>query len=99
MEPVVNLRNTRFIRGSREASIVAACALFTLKIERHAVGAVEARQESASWLTEAANTGFPCYPWFMKDPLLAPLRQTSQFRTLEPSMRRTLDALAVRYGS
>jgi DNA-binding winged helix-turn-helix (wHTH) protein/TolB-like protein len=55
--------------------------------------------ESARWLTEAANTGFPCYPWFMKDPLLAPLRQTSQFRTLEPSMRRTFDALAVRYGS
>ena len=35
----------------------------------------------------------------MKDPLLAPLRQTPQFRKLEPSMRRTFDALAVRYGS
>jgi serine/threonine-protein kinase len=55
--------------------------------------------EAARWLTQAANTGFPCYPWFMKDPLLAPLRQTSQFRTFEPSMRRTFEALAARYGS
>ena len=54
--------------------------------------------EAARWLTEAANTGFPCYPWFLRDPLLEPLRRSSQFRLLEPSMRRAHEARSSRYG-
>ena len=26
------------------------------------------------WLERAAATGFPCYPWYARDPLLAPLQ-------------------------
>jgi DNA-binding winged helix-turn-helix (wHTH) protein/TolB-like protein len=34
---------------------------------------------SLTWLERAAETGFPCYPWFARDPLLDPLRSTPRF--------------------
>jgi tetratricopeptide (TPR) repeat protein len=34
---------------------------------------------SLQWLTRAADTGFPCYPWFQRDSLLDPLRKHPQF--------------------
>jgi tetratricopeptide (TPR) repeat protein len=36
--------------------------------------------EARQWLARAADTGFPCYPWFQIDPLLAPLRADPEFR-------------------
>jgi DNA-binding winged helix-turn-helix (wHTH) protein/TolB-like protein len=49
------------------------------------------------WLTRAADTGFPCYPWFERDPLLDPVRQHPQFvelsarlRTAHEQMRREI---------
>ena len=39
---------------------------------------------SLTWLERAADTGFPCYPWFEKDPLLNPVRHNPGFvRLLE----------------
>jgi TolB-like protein len=55
--------------------------------------------EAARWVMEAANTGLPCYPWFMRDPLLAPLRDSSQFRQIEPGLRRTFEVRSARYGA
>ena len=34
------------------------------------------------WLKRAIETGFPCYPFFVSDPLLAPLRNDVSFRAL-----------------
>jgi len=34
---------------------------------------------SVKWLEDAADTGFPCYPWFDQDTLLAPIRQHAGF--------------------
>lgn len=34
------------------------------------------------WLRIAADTGFPCAPWFDADPMLAPLRATADFAPL-----------------
>lgn len=31
------------------------------------------------WLREAARTGFLCHPWYVQDPLLAPLHQHPEF--------------------
>jgi TolB-like protein/lipopolysaccharide biosynthesis regulator YciM len=32
-------------------------------------------EQAARWLTQASETGFPCYPWFERDPLLDPVRR------------------------
>jgi adenylate cyclase len=34
---------------------------------------------SVRWLEQAVSTGFPCYPWFLRDPLLDPVRGETSF--------------------
>ena len=34
---------------------------------------------SLRWLERAADSGFPCYPWFARDALLDPLRANPRF--------------------
>lgn len=43
--------------------------------------------ESIAWLQRAADTGFPCYPWFERDTLLAPMRQHPSFVRLLENLR------------
>jgi DNA-binding winged helix-turn-helix (wHTH) protein/TolB-like protein len=45
--------------------------------------------ESLTWLERAADTGFPCYPWFEKDPLLDPVRSTPRFARLLDRLKAT----------
>ena len=54
--------------------------------------------EAVKWLRVASDTGFPCYPWFAKDSLLAPLRDTPAFRDFMSELRRRFDAARARYG-
>jgi predicted Zn-dependent protease len=42
---------------------------------------------SLTWLERAADTGFPCYPWFAKDPLLDPVRHDPGFVRLMERLR------------
>jgi TolB-like protein/Flp pilus assembly protein TadD len=47
-------------------------------------------QDSANadrWLRTAAETGFPCLPWFERDPLLEPLRDRPVFAELMTFVR------------
>jgi TolB-like protein len=46
---------------------------------------------SLTWLERAADTGFPCYPWFERDPLLNPVRH-------DPSFVRLLERLRVAHA-
>jgi len=39
------------------------------------------------WLQETADDGFPCYPWFERDPCLRNLRSDPRFETLVSSLR------------
>jgi len=39
------------------------------------------------WLRIAADTGFPCVPWFERDPLLEPLRRRPEFSDLLAYLR------------
>jgi DNA-binding winged helix-turn-helix (wHTH) protein/TolB-like protein len=43
--------------------------------------------EATRWLRIAADTGFPCLPWFERDPLLDPVRRTSTFPELLDHVR------------
>lgn len=45
---------------------------------------------SIKWLERAADTGFPCYPWFERDMLLEPVRGDVRFRALIDRLRATL---------
>jgi len=42
---------------------------------------------SLTWLERAADTGFPCYPWFAKDPMLDPIRTDPGFIRLLERLR------------
>ena len=42
---------------------------------------------SLTWLERAADTGFPCYPWFEQDTLLAPMRRQPGFVRLLGRLR------------
>ena len=37
---------------------------------------------SIQWLRTSADTGFPCVPFFERDPLLEPLRRRPEFSEL-----------------
>jgi predicted Zn-dependent protease len=39
-------------------------------------------EEAIKWLERSADSGFPCYPWFERDPLLDPVRQNPRFARL-----------------
>jgi serine/threonine protein kinase len=54
--------------------------------------------EAHRWLTRSAQTGFPCYPWFVQDPLLKPLRDNPGSQNFLNQLRKVWDANKKRYG-
>jgi DNA-binding winged helix-turn-helix (wHTH) protein/TolB-like protein len=46
---------------------------------------------SLTWLERAADTGFPCYPWFARDTLLDPIRTQPGFVRLLGRLREAQD--------
>jgi TolB-like protein/predicted Ser/Thr protein kinase len=52
---------------------------------------------AVNWLRRAAETGFPCYPWFERDPLLQPLRSNPDFKILLAELRSSVDSARRRY--
>ena len=53
---------------------------------------------SVKWLQQAADTGFPCFPWLTHDPLLDPIRRTPEFAALVNRLRQRYEDEAARYG-
>ena len=51
------------------------------------------------WLERAAATGFPCYPWYARDPLLSPLQSDSGFKRLLDDLRATTERARRRYAA
>jgi TolB-like protein len=66
----------------------------------YSLGAAMAQLHDASasltWLERAADTGFPCYPWVEKDPMLDPIRSDPGFVRLMERLRRGYSAAARR---
>ena len=50
------------------------------------------------WLRTAVETGFRCYPWYTRDPLLAPLRNDASYRAFEEELKRQWLQDQVRFG-
>jgi DNA-binding winged helix-turn-helix (wHTH) protein/Flp pilus assembly protein TadD len=50
-------------------------------------------QEAVEWLREAAETGFPCYPLFARDPNLDRVRQAAGFQAFLNDMQKQFDSL------
>jgi serine/threonine-protein kinase len=54
---------------------------------------------AVSWLRRAAEWGFVCYPWYVYDPLLDPLRSDAEFRRLTGELETAWEANKARLGS
>ena len=50
-------------------------------------------EQAVQWLREAADTGFPCYPLFERDPNLDPIRQEPRFQRFMAEMAERSAAL------
>jgi tetratricopeptide (TPR) repeat protein len=50
------------------------------------------------WLSQASTTGFPCYPWYERDPLLDPIRDDPQFAGFMRGLRRSWEDAHARYA-
>jgi tetratricopeptide (TPR) repeat protein len=55
-------------------------------------------EQAAGWLTKAMETGFPCYPWFERDPLLDPVRQDPRVSWVLTQLRQSWEAAKSRYS-
>jgi tetratricopeptide (TPR) repeat protein len=54
---------------------------------------------AVGWLRRAAEWGFVCYPWYVYDPLLKPLRSDTEFRKLTGELRTAWEVNKARFGS
>ena len=67
----------------------------------YALGAAYAQldmpTEALQWLMEARSTGFKCYPWFERDPLLAPLKNDPGFRQFLDDFKHSWGTMKAQY--
>ena len=50
-------------------------------------------EKAIQWMREAAETGFPCYTLFARDPNLDPIRQDTRFQVFLAEMQKQSGAL------
>src|SRR5207247_7477140 len=58
-----------------------------------AYAAMNRRREALIWFQKTIKDGFPCYPYFEKDPLLDPLRHEPAFQSSMRSLQATWERL------
>ena len=54
-------------------------------------------EKARGWLRRSFETGFACYPWLMRDPLLAPLRRDQGSRSLFEEFKASWEGARARY--
>ena len=68
----------------------------------YSLGAAEAqlgrKEQAVGWLRRAADTGFPCHPWYARDPLLDPLRSNPDFERFMQELEAAQRAAPARYA-
>jgi DNA-binding SARP family transcriptional activator/Tfp pilus assembly protein PilF len=92
-------------RGERQRALGLVAQAGRGLVDHHvaySLGAAHAQlrqpQEAVRWLHIAAHTGFPCYPWFARDPLLDPIRGDPAFLALLAELRASWQRERGRYG-
>jgi hypothetical protein len=56
-------------------------------------------ERAVLWLSRAADTGFPCYPWYEKDPLLQPLRRNAKFGQFLKTLQKSWEGVRSKYAA
>ena len=92
-------------RGSRtQAEELLRAVLAGAYMDHHvaySVGAAYAqlgqRDEALVWLRKASDTGFPCFPWYARDPLLHPLGGDPEFQRFMAVLQKSWEATKARY--
>ncbi|MFL5494070.1 MAG: protein kinase domain-containing protein [Gemmatimonadales bacterium] len=54
--------------------------------------------EARPWLARAVETGFPCYPWYQRDPLLESFRKHPEGRRFMEQLRESWESARARYA-
>ncbi|HEX7296038.1 MAG TPA: protein kinase [Pyrinomonadaceae bacterium] len=49
------------------------------------------------WLARSIATGFPCYPWFQRDPLLQPMQNDSEYKSMMSDLEKAWHAARSKY--
>ena len=55
------------------------------------------KAKARQWLARAIATGFPCYPWFQRDPLLQPLRGDVEYQRMLEELKKSSEAAKAKY--
>jgi TolB-like protein/DNA-binding winged helix-turn-helix (wHTH) protein/Tfp pilus assembly protein PilF len=82
-ELIEKVAKRKAINPSHHAAYFAACAWARMR----------RAEEAVKWLREAAETGFPCYPLFVRDANLDPIRQDPRFRAFLAEMQKRSGSL------
>jgi tetratricopeptide (TPR) repeat protein len=53
--------------------------------------------EAVTWLRESRNRGFPCYPWFERDPLLSKLKKQPAYQLFLDDFRQSWETTKQQY--
>ncbi len=53
--------------------------------------------QAVAWLEKAADSGFPCYPWYARDPLLQSLQGDPAFNRLLSDLKDRLQLARTQY--
>jgi len=68
----------------------------------YSLGAAQAQlgrlAEAVGWLRNAADSGFPCHPWYARDPLLKPLADDPEFQRLLRDLGESCERARARYA-
>jgi adenylate cyclase len=59
---------------------------------------LDQHDDAMRWLRHAADTGFPCYPWYVRDPLLQRLKDHPEFQRFLGELRESWEAAHARYA-
>ena len=100
------LASVAAFRGARaEAERLIAAVRSAGYMDHHvaySLGAAYAQlgrlDDSREWLQRSVDGGFPCYPWFESDTLLAPIRSDPGSQTFLHRLRLRWEDAATRYS-